>query len=153
MMVLIAVLAVVVAIVAYVISSRRKERETDEYKADIDHGFETPTRVIPMVRPSPLRSRRAEESSRPWRAASDEGSFGHVPTDYGTYTPTSSTALEAEDSSTAHGYGHHTSHEASSSCSPTYDAGHHASHDAGSSCSVDTSYGGGDFGGGGGHHD
>jgi ABC-type nickel/cobalt efflux system permease component RcnA len=139
----IACLAVVAAYVAW---CRRKDRRADrEHQAVMTAMSPGPRiRELTTVRPNPMRARRLASGSQPVFPATAAGDFGHVPTDYGTYTPAEVDAaiLGRADTDTHH---HHATPCAET---PAHDAGHDVSHH--DACStVDASYGGFD---GGGHH-
>lgn len=131
------IIAYASVVVVYVLWCLRRGRRADrEHQAVIAAMSPGPKiRELTTVRPNSMRTRKLASGSQPVFPATSVGDFGHVPTDYGTYTPAEVDAviLGRTDTDTYH---HHARPCAEA---PTHDA-----------CStVDTSYGGFD---GGGHH-
>lgn len=121
------------AVVAYVLWCLRRDRRAGlEHQAVIMAMSSGPKiRELTTVRPNPNppRMRRFASGSRSAFSAAPADDFGHVSTDYGTYTP-------AEMDTSPHQH-----HAATCVEVPVHDTGHHVSHH--DVCSVvDTPYGG-----------
>lgn len=147
-LVIIACLSIVVAYVAWCLwRDRQADRAHQAVAAALSPGPRIRELTVPgMVRQNPLRARNLAGGSQPAFPSADD--FGHVPTDYGTYTPAQ---VDAEILGRSD-LGLHCHHATTCAEAPAPDAGHHVSHH--DACptvdtTYDTSYGGFD---GGGHH-
>ncbi len=101
MEVILTILAVAAAVAAYMILCRRKDRRADKEHQAVITAMSPGPRILELTtaRPNPLRARKLASGSQPVFPTASAGDFGHVPTDYGTYTPTEIT--ETLEGSTA----------------------------------------------------
>lgn len=89
MQAILTILACTAAVTAYVVLCRRKDCRADrEHQAVITAMSPGPKiRELTTVRPNPMLLRKLASGSQLVFPATSAGDFGHVPTDYGTYTP------------------------------------------------------------------
>lgn len=133
------IIACLSVVAVYVLWCLRRDRWADrEHQAVITAMSPGPkVRELTAVRPNAIRTRKLAIGSQPLFPSMPASDFGHVPTDYGTYTPAEmdATILGCTDTDTHH---HHVTPCAEA---PAHDAGQHVSHH--DTCStMDTSYGG-----------
>lgn len=108
--------ACLAVVAAYVAWCHRKDRLADrEHRAVITAMSPGPrVRELTTVRPNPLRTRKFAGGSQPAFSPASPGDFGHVSTDYGTYTPDAETPADPDTCATVDasfggfdGGGHH----------------------------------------------